>query len=131
MTENDRKLDALFNELVPRIGKADSLAGELVRATGRIGYRWFNDGDLIGVGYGKETCNCAARFLIVHGNKEIQTLVTSLWGLNNYSAYGRILDHLVGEVVSFIENNPNLRSLPTEDMFDYYDEAIDVDEDDD
>ncbi len=129
MTENDRRLEALFNELVPRMGKAESLAGELVRAAGRIGYRWFNDGDSIGIGYGKETCNAAARFLIVHGNREIQVLITSLWGLNNHDAYGRILDHLVGAVVNYIEANPDLRSLPTEDMFDYYDEEIDVDED--
>lgn len=40
MTENDKKLATLFNELVPRIGKADSLAGEITRAAGRIGYRW-------------------------------------------------------------------------------------------
>ncbi len=129
MTANDKRLDTLFNELVPRIGKSDCLAGELVRATGRIGYRWFNDGDLIGIGYGKETCNAAARFLIAHGNKDIQTLVTTLWGLNNHAAYGRILDQLVGKVVDYIEENPNLRTLPTEDMFDYYDETVDVDDD--
>ena len=39
MTENDKKLATLFGELVPHIGKADSLAGEITRAAGRIGYR--------------------------------------------------------------------------------------------
>ena len=47
---------ALFKELVPISGKADSLAGEIVRAISRIGYRFYNDGDQLGIGYGKETC---------------------------------------------------------------------------
>ena len=38
MTKNDERLNTLFEELVPASGKADSLAGELVRATSRIGY---------------------------------------------------------------------------------------------
>ena len=45
MLKNEARMNALFEELVPMSGKADSLAGELVRATCRIGYRFFNDGD--------------------------------------------------------------------------------------
>lgn len=130
MTENDKKLEALFNELVPRIGKASSLAGEVVRAAGRIGYRWSNDGDQIGIGYGKETCNAAARFLLIHGNKDVQVLITALWGLSDYRQYTRILDQLIGAVVSFVNGNPELRTMPTEDMFDYFFKEYDVEEDD-
>lgn len=130
MTENDKKLEALFNELVPRIGKASSLAGEVVRAAGRIGYRWSNDGDQIGIGYGKETCNAAARFLLIHGNKDVQVLITALWGLSDYRQYTRILDQLIGAVVSFVNSNPELRTMPTEDMFDYFFKEYDVEEDD-
>ena len=64
MTPNIKKINALFGDLVPSSGKCDSLAGEMVRAAARIGYRFVNDGDQIGIGYGKETCNAAARFLI-------------------------------------------------------------------
>ena len=130
MTENDKKLEALFNELVPRIGKASSLAGEVVRAAGRIGYRWSNDGDQIGIGYGKETCNAAARFLLIHGNKDVQVLITTLWGLSDYRQYARILDQLIGAVVNFVNGNPELRTMPTEDMFDYFFKEYDVEEDD-
>ena len=70
-TKNTERLDALFEELVPDMGKAESMAGELVRATARIGHRFYNDGDCIGVGYGRETCNPAARFLEKHGNSKI------------------------------------------------------------
>lgn len=57
--EITNKIDALFEELVPASGKADTVAGEIIRAVCRIGYRWFNDGDMVGVGYWKETCNPA------------------------------------------------------------------------
>ena len=129
MTENDKKLENLFNELVPRIGKADSLAGEILRAAGRIGYRWSNDGDQIGIGYGKETCNAAARFLLIYGNKDIQILVTVLWGLADYRKYSAVLDRLVGKIVDYINEMPELRTMPTEDMFEYFFREYDVEED--
>ena len=45
MLRNETRLNKLFEELVPVTGKADSMAGELVRAVSWIGYRFFNDGD--------------------------------------------------------------------------------------
>ena len=129
MTENDKKLATLFSELVPHIGKADSLAGEITRAAGRIGYRWANDGDQIGIGYGKETCNPAARFLLIHGSKDIQILVTILWGLSDYNKYSTVLDQMIGKVVDYINNNPELRTIPTEDMFVYSYKEYDVGDD--
>lgn len=129
MTENDKKLEVLFNELVPRIGKADSLAGEILRAAGRIGYRWSNDGDQIGIGYGKETCNAAARFLLIYGNKDIQVLVTALWGLSDYRKYSAVLDQLIGKIVDYVNDKPELRTLPTEDMFTYFFREYDVEDD--
>ena len=129
MTENDKKLETLFSELVPRIGKADSLAGEILRAAGRIGYRWSNDGDQIGIGYGKETCNAAARFLLIYGNKDIQVLVTALWGLSDYRKYSTVLDQLIGKIVDYVNDRPELRTMPTEDMFAYFFREYDVEDD--
>lgn len=82
MTKNHERINELFEELVPESGKAESLAGELVRAMARIGYRWYNDGDQVGIGYGRETCNPAARFLIHKGNKEVGDLAASIWGIS-------------------------------------------------
>lgn len=129
MTENDKNLRILFDELVPRIGKANSLAGEMIRAAGRIGYRWSNDGDQIGIGYGKETCNAPARFLLIHGNNSIRALVATLWGLPDYKKYERVLDQLIGAIVDYVNANPVLRTQPTEDMFDYFFKDQDVEED--
>ncbi|MBR3503777.1 MAG: hypothetical protein IKO07_05985 [Clostridia bacterium] len=128
MTKNDERLNALSDELVPASGKCDSLAGELVRATERIGYRFFNDGDQIGIGYGKETCNPAARFLIRKATKEIADLVAGLWGMASEAGYEAVLDILVGKVADHIEAHPELREQPTPDMWDFYDEHEDVDD---
>ena len=53
MTKNENRINKLFKELVPETGKADSLAGELVRAMSRIAYRFYNDGDMVNIAYGK------------------------------------------------------------------------------
>lgn len=116
MTKNENRINKLFEELVPTSGKADSLAGELVRATARIGYRFFNDGDMVNQGYGKETCNPAARFLIAKGNAEISSLTVALWEIFSEDAYEKVLDTLEGAVADYIKQNPDLRSQPTKDI---------------
>lgn len=60
----DSELEKYFSQYVPSKGKADTVGGELVRAMSRIIYRWWNDGDMIGVGYGCTTCNPSYRFII-------------------------------------------------------------------
>lgn len=128
MTKNENRINALFEELVPASGKADSLAGELVRAMSRIAYRFYNDGDQVGIGYGKETCNPAARFLIAKGGKEIASLTTAIWQVYSEEAYEKLLDVLAGAVADRVETNLQLREMPTEDMWDFYDKDEDVDD---
>lgn len=126
--KNEDRLNALFEELVPACGKANSLAGELVRATSRIGFRFLNDGDQLGIGYGKETCNPAGRFLIKKAPKEIADLVAGLWGMYSEDGYEAVLDILVGKVADYVETHPELREQPTPDMFEFYDKHEDVDD---
>ena len=128
MTQNQEKLDALFDELVPMSGMTGNLAGEMVRAVSRIGYRFFNDGDHVGIGYGKETCNPAARFLIKKAPKEIADLVAALWGMYSEDGYEAVLDVLVGKVADYVAENPDLRGQPSEDMWDFRDKDEDVDD---
>ena len=131
LSENDQHLNQLFDELVPRSGKSESLAGEIVRATARIGYRYFNDGDRIGQGYGKETCNPAARFLLNRSSEDIADLVKRMWQPITHHDYESLLDDLTGAVVQYINDHPELREQETEDMFDYYDADEDRDDDED
>lgn len=129
MTNNESRLDRLFDELVPATDKADSLAGELVRAAARIEYRFFNDGDRIGLGYGRETCNPAARFLKERGDGKIAACINALWGLDDDSVYEEFLDMLTGAVADYVERHPELRETGTEDMFSYRNPEEDVDDD--
>ena len=129
MLKNEERINDLFEELVPASGKADSLAGELVRAVSRIGYRFFNDGDQLGIGYGKETCNPAGRFLIAKAPREIGDLVAGLWGMFSEAGYEAVLDILTGKVADYVESHPELREQPTEDMWSFRNADEDVDED--
>ena len=44
-SEIQNEINALFEELVPPVGKTDTVASEIIRATCRIVYRWYNDKD--------------------------------------------------------------------------------------
>jgi len=128
MTKNAERINKLFEELVPFEGKANSLAGELVRAMSRIGYRFYNDGDQLGIGYGKETCNPAGRFLGAKSNDRIARLTADAWAVFSEEAYEKILDSLEGAVADYIEQNPDLRNQPTEDMWSFRDKDEDQDD---
>lgn len=128
MTKNEKRIEKLFDEMVPETGKADSLAGEMVRAVSRIGYRFFNDGDMVNQGYGKQTCNPAARFLIAKGNSEISSLTVALWEIFSEDAYEKVLDTLEGAVADYIEQNSDLRTQPTKDMLEFRDAEEDQDD---
>ena len=112
MTKNEERINKLFKELVPETGKADSLAGELVRAMSRIGYRFYNDGDQLGIGYGKETCNPAGRFLGAKGNDKIAKLTADAWAVYSEEAYEKVLDILCGAVAGRLLSQKHTRGLP-------------------
>lgn len=64
MEESMQKMADLCDKYVPIKGKCDNQYGELIRACNRIGYRNLNDGDCIGLGYGNETLNAPARYIV-------------------------------------------------------------------
>lgn len=133
MTNNEIRISNLFREMVPMNGKADSLAGEIVRAVNRIGYRRHNDGDKIGVGYGNETCNAPARFLQEKTTATISAIIDKMWGNLSDKEYDELLEDLNGVVADHIEKSPELRKEPTKDMWDWWveDEDRHYDEEDD
>lgn len=131
----ERKNSALFEELVPPHGSADSKAGELVRAVNRIGYRFWNDGDQIGIGYGNETCNAAARYILEEfDGSEMADIVRAIWGLYFENEYEHGVVSLVDAMIRYLDKNPELKDVPNEyDMFDFSepeDKEWDEDEDD-
>ena len=132
-TEKDSEI--LFDALVPWSGHADTLAGELLRAAERIAYRYYNDGDRVGEGYGRETVNPAVRFM-----KENVPTTSLLCGIvrdfYRFIDYGCSVDDKEYEfmvmqllkltVIHIVENK--LWEIPNqEDMHDYKDPNVDVD----
>lgn len=135
----EKDSEILFDALVPGSGHADSLGGELLRAAERIAYRYFNDGDMAGEGYGRETVNPAVRFM-----KENVTAPSPLYGIvrdfYRFIDYGcsvtdkeyefMVMRLLKLTVIYIVENK--LWDVPNqEDMHNYKDPDVDVDRRDD
>lgn len=131
MTQNITRINDLFDELVPASGKAENLAGEIVRAAARIAYRYYNDGDMVGKGYGKETCNPAARFLLHKLPEELTNFIYDLWMETLEMKYEAALEKFLGGIADYVEGHPELRSKPTGDMWNYRNPDEDVDDTDD
>lgn len=132
MTPNETKLSELFDELVPVSGAAQTAAGEIVRAINRLCFRNWNDGDHLGVGYGRETCNPAGRYLAAKCDGKVAAMVKACWGVVDDNDYDALLDLLEGLVLAYLDEHPELKTTPnTEDMWDYRDKDEDVDTYDD
>ena len=116
-----KELGDLFEKYVPDFGPAETLGGELVRAINRIGYRYVNDGDRIGVDYGNETCNPAYRFIkanIPDLKIDRDLFDTPAW------EYEDDLEELMTAMLLYFKSNPQVFETPnTEDMLDYREES--------
>lgn len=129
MTEVETKIENLFDELVPPSGKADTVAGEIIRAITRISYRNYNDGDHIGVGYGNETCNPPARYLMKKTNDNISQIILDMWGVSNDKIYDAAINALENAILEFLEQHAELKETNNnENMWDYRDKYEDVDD---
>jgi len=133
MTELETRINDLFDELVPAEGKADTVAGEIIRATCRLHYRNWNDGDHIGVGYGNETCNAAARYLMDIDDPYITKIIVDMWGMQSDTVYDAAIEVLLQMVISYLDAHPELRETKNEtDMFSFRrPEDLEYDEEED
>lgn len=121
-----KRLNEMFEEHVPMSGPAKTVGGEIVRAMSRIGYRWYNDGDALGVGYGNETCNAAGRYLMMRCGKDVDEAVRSIWGCVSEPMYDVGLGALVKCVVDYLEESPWLFELENvEDMWQFGEDSDD------
>ena len=129
------KFQAAYDELVnlmPASGKSDTVAGELVRSSSRIGYQFYNNG------MGNNVSG-AVNFLRDKGAIDPDTYDT----IYEYSR-GRVYNgHYDGDALQvaveratdmtleFITRNPVLLSMSNEqDMFDFEEPELYYDEDD-
>ena len=123
------RLNSKFDDLVPASGKAPTVAGEIVRAVCRIGYRYLNDGDQIGIDYGNETCNAPARYLLdVVKDSKVKSQINKMWG----SFYRKPdIDLLVKYVDQYLDKHPELETKKNSvDMWSYFNPREDRDYED-
>lgn len=123
----NKKFDKYSDKLMKPSGKSDTVGGEIVRAVNRICYRFYNDGDIIGCGYGNETCNAAGRYLFKYGNKEIKDIINELWDgriKDEFEAmednvYESLLSQLVEETVKYLDSKSEELQNETQDMLEF------------
>lgn len=128
MLQISPEMDALYNELVPPYGAAETRAGEIIRAFNKLGYRFLNDGDHVGIHYGNETCNAAARFLFERV-PAARDVIREMWGENSDEAYSDCLQELQDIVVQYVTEDPEeIMSEPNDE--DFLDFRTDADEHD-
>lgn len=99
--KQDQIWEQLLNEHVPGFGMAPTIGGEILRAMSRIIYRFYNDGDMVGVGYGNETCNSSDRYLC-----DAVPDYHSLDGIEN--KYEEVMKKNHRACFYFLQSNPEL-----------------------
>ena len=119
---DNKEFEALFDQYVPDEGHADTVGGELIRAVNKIVYRYYNDGDRVGVGYGNETCNPAARF--IETNTKLEPLASKLWDYRPNEEYEKVLADLMQETIKICKED-NLFNKPNTDDMNNYTDPID------
>ena len=135
----DEVNEKLFDELVARMGKSKTIAGEILRAVNRIYYRWYNDGDIAGRGYGRETVNPAVRYLYLTVCKEEKTPFEKQVSLFYDYVSGKYVEDkeyeldlkaLLATAIVFIAQNKLWERSNDMDMWDYKDDELDVEPED-
>ena len=125
----EKRNESLYDKLVPGMGDAETVEGEMLRAINRIIYRYYNDGDKYFEGYGTETAGPAHSFL-VNANTEVQSAMEKIFSTGtNYEetiedALEHILSHIEGKQGKYTKNTVG-------GIFDYEPEFEDEEEDDD
>jgi len=121
------KFERIWEELVPHEGNADTVAGEMIRAAGRLRYDFYNNG------MGNNTSG-ALKFLREKSaiDQELFEYVlpytTGRLYKGNYEndLFHIAIDRIVEMTTKIVAYNPVLMTMEnTEDMFDYSDEDLD------
>lgn len=130
----DSKLESKINDLTEQYvcdeGKCETLAGEILRAYNQIIYRYYNDGDVAGEGYGRETVNPALRFLFT-----MMPSIKQFFEINYYDKslyfidydYETILNKIGFMILDHFEEQPEL--FEQINYYDMWNFAVDSDRD--
>jgi hypothetical protein len=133
MSDYEDKFDEIVSEYVPSSGQADTVIGEIARAIARIGYRFFNDGDMVSVGYGIGSCGSTYIYLTEEMRDELtyETYgpIASLEDITDEEQYEETLKKIVEQFVKDYESGAydELKTQPNtvNSRSDFDKEAID------
>ncbi len=119
--KNKRDIEDWFKILVPSKDKADTVAGEIIRAIMRIMYRDYNDGDVFYSGYGVETAGPAAAYLMDKLPENLSNqLITIAENELKDDEYTDALETLETRIIDYLNNHQELIATKNnEDMFEY------------
>ena len=113
-------------DYMPGSGKANTKGGELVRAAHRILSEYYNNGNMIGRGFGNETTNPAARYIVektnFDGNGEIEDMLNHLVRMDD-GQYNSWCKRFESDFANYLRSNAELFDEPNDDdIADYVDE---------
>ena len=136
--------EELYAKLVSPMGASGTVEGEMLRATNKIGYRYYNDGDVFYEGYGAETAGQAHSFLSNSDEIPLEIRIKlrhEFQQAENFcfrDAYKEMLENIHQITVDYIEGKSEGGCTPSDvDMLDFeseyedFGEGIDWYEDDD
>ena len=121
----DGDIESWSEDYVPQAGKASTIGGEILRATAQIVNRFYNDGDKIGIGNGKETVNPAARYLynkvLDSSTEEVEQMLNGESDINlSDESYEEWIDGYKDSIENYLRNNEELFHTPNkDDMWDF------------
>jgi len=126
-SQNLKRLEQLYSEIVPGKGNAKTVGGEVVRAVGRINYRYFNDGDVFFTNYGAETAGPAMAYLMTDSSipreyrsafmkaaRSVEMLQLTGYELSasQSKAYEKFLDRIITLAVDLVDGSPTDSQKP-------------------
>lgn len=106
--ENDQWFEDMFSEYVPDEGKADTIGGEIIRAYMKVMYRYYNDGDMVGISYPDETAYLESAVSFV---RRYVPGMMSFYACDE-NDYEKILRHNENVIVEFLQINTKLFERP-------------------
>ena len=116
----DGDLESWGEQYTNDSGKSNTVGGEMVRAANQIIYRYNNDGDMIGRGYGNESINAAARYITEKAemgvNEQIQKWLDHEERADDNDYYN-FIETFTTEIEQILRENPELFQKPNKDDF--------------
>ena len=127
----DGNIESWSEDYIPQAGKANTIGGEILRATAQIVNRFYNDGDKIGIGNGKETVNPAARYILENAVEftaapdDLQAMLDNNSDINlSDESYEEWVDDFKYEVEDYLREHEELFHAPNKvDMWDFKQES--------